>query len=251
MFKAEENLKSFSEPYWKVRCRTAIGRGWLKLGDSPRALKRIEEAHDLLAQFPEGPERSPAVDRVADAYAAAGNIEKAVELGAPAGVVGREWALERLALILAESGHTEAALKLMDRCTGKCHRATILIALAERGSTKDEQRGLIRKAFDEAAELELRGIPSVPNPSAEAVGRIFDLQLRLGDVDDALATARHYAKKLGIDAYQPLLRKVALKEGEDGSLDHALGWIKAIDDPLAKGAASLGLAEGLSKRLKK
>jgi tetratricopeptide (TPR) repeat protein len=251
MLKAEENLKSLSEPYWQVRCRTSIGRAWKRLGDPPRALKRIQEAHDLLGKFPEGPERSRAADLLSDAYAAAGNIEKAIELGAPAGVVGQEHVLERIALVLAESGDAEGTLNILGRCADKCIRATILVSLAERCSKKEEQRELVRKAFGEAVDLDLRGYKSTPNPNAEAVGRIFALQLRLGNVDDALATARHSGKKLGIDAWEPFLRKVAQKEGEDGSLDHALGWIKAIDNPLAKGMACLGLAEGLSKRSKK
>jgi hypothetical protein len=191
---------------------------------------------------------------VASAYAAGGNVKKAIELANAGRSTTRESILAAIAKSQVEAGDGKGALETVRACGEKFHQSVILFEIGKREPKPETHLQRLAESAQVMEHLDSR-MKSLNdsrngNPMLEHLDHLLEAKARAGDFEGSIKLAKLLRQDMGDWFGGFALARVAEIQAEAGKLDDALRWIDSIDGALPKSLALNGAAQGVLLRSK-
>jgi len=248
---ARSSADAIDPPSLRYHAYANLSRSWSRAGKADNALRFAELAEKAQQEIAQSWVRRPALAEVGAAYAAGGNVAKALQMVSSDPEADREEILTEIAEAQAEMGDVKGALKTIEPCNKPFHHSRVLLEISKRERKPEEARNRLAEAAAAMETVEIRRGGSNENPMLNHLSGIMEAQANAGDFEGSVKIALRIRQDLG-DWYGGFdLRRVAKWQVEAGRLEDALVWIGKVEQPLPKSLALAGTAEGLLVRAKR
>jgi tetratricopeptide (TPR) repeat protein len=144
---ARSSTDAIDPPSHQYQAWAGLSRSWSRTGNPANALRFAELAEKAAREISEVWLSLPAGGEICAAYAAGGNLTKALQVATSAPEADREKLLTEIAEAQAEMGDFKGALKTIEPCKKPIHHSRDLFEISRRERKPEE----VRKRLTEAA----------------------------------------------------------------------------------------------------
>ncbi|HZE99749.1 MAG TPA: hypothetical protein VE981_22270 [Planctomycetota bacterium] len=227
-----------------------LSRSWARAGKPENALRFADLAENAQREIGEFWVKRPALGEVGAAYAAGGNLAKALQIATSDPEANPDEILTEIAEAQAEMGDFKGSLKTIEPCKNQSHHSRVLLEISKREQKPEESRKRLTEAAAAMESVEIRGFVN-ENPMLGLLSNIMEALAKAGDFHGSVKIALRIRQDLG-DWYGGFdLRRVAMWQAGAGKLEDALDWIGKLEEPLPKSLALTGAAEGILERVRR